>query len=291
MSQPPASKRVEPSAWVHQVSTSVTPFVGNTTITDADRVGFGGLNDHQWKTLVRVLNERNTGDHDRFSGKFFLESWIIDSGSSHHMTCNIESIMDVCDMPPVFIKLPDGRFTTAHMKGTVYLGSQLQLLNVFFVDGLQCHLIYVLQLTQDRRCLFQISDLLCIIQDCITVAVIGAGRQQHRLYLFCGCEAVASVQQFDKLPRELWHCLLGHPAMKEMEMLKISDFSSTGFDNKSSDICIRSKQTRNSFPLSNNKTSSAFDLIHCDLWGPYRTTSICGSRYFLTIIDDYSRAL
>lgn len=71
-SQPPASKRIEPSARVHQVSTSVTPFVGNTTITDVDRVGFSGLNDQQWKTLVRVLNECNTGDHDRFSGIFFL---------------------------------------------------------------------------------------------------------------------------------------------------------------------------------------------------------------------------
>ena len=41
------------------------------------------------------------------------------------MTGNIESLMDVCEMPPVFIKLPDGRFTTAHMKGTVYHGSQV----------------------------------------------------------------------------------------------------------------------------------------------------------------------
>ena len=31
-------------------------------------------------------------------------------------------------------------------------------------------------------------------------------------------------------------------------------------------------------------------LIHCDLWGPYRTTTFCGARYFLTIVDDYSRS-
>lgn len=34
-----------------------------------------------------------------------------------------------------------------------------------------------------------------------------------------------------------------------------------------------------------------FELIHCDLWGPYRTTSICGSKYFLTILDDFTRAV
>lgn len=102
---------------------------------------------------------------------------------------------------------------------------------MFFVDGLQCHLISVSQLTRDRLCLFQISDLLCIIKDCITLTVIGAGKHQYGLNFFCGCEAVASVQQFDKRPRELWHCRLGHSAMNAMEMLKISDFSSTGFDN------------------------------------------------------------
>lgn len=57
------------------------------------------------------------------------------------------------------------------------------------------------------------------------------------------------------------------------------------------DVCLRPKQTRNSFPDSFNKASYPFELIHCDLWGPYRTSAFCGSRYFLTIVDDYSRAV
>ena len=31
--------------------------------------------------------------------------------------------------------------------------------------------------------------------------------------------------------------------------------------------------------------------MHCDLWGPYREPSTNGSRYFLTIVDDFSRAV
>ena len=45
------------------------------------------------------------------------------------------------------------------------------------------------------------------------------------------------------------------------------------------------------FPDSSNNAKEVFDLIHCDLWGPYRTTAFCGSRYFLTILDDHSRAV
>ena len=57
------------------------------------------------------------------------------------------------------------------------------------------------------------------------------------------------------------------------------------------DICFKSKQTRGVFSESINKASVAFELIHVDLWGPYREPSSCGAVYFLTIVDDFSRAV
>lgn len=45
------------------------------------------------------------------------------------------------------------------------------------------------------------------------------------------------------------------------------------------------------FHSSNNKSDEIFDLIHCDLWGPYREPSICNAYYFLTIVDDNSRVV
>ncbi|CAH9080033.1 unnamed protein product [Cuscuta epithymum] len=57
------------------------------------------------------------------------------------------------------------------------------------------------------------------------------------------------------------------------------------------DICLRAKQTRDPFPISLNKTQDIFEMVHCDLWGPYKTPSSCGARHFLTIVDDYSRAV
>lgn len=64
-------------------------------------------------------------------------------------------------MSPILIKLLDGRFTQTTQQGTVYLGSHLSLQNVFFVDGLKCHLISISQLNHDRACVFQITDKLC----------------------------------------------------------------------------------------------------------------------------------
>ena len=44
-----------------------------------------------------------------------------------------------------------------------------------------------------------------------------------------------------------------------------------------------------SLSSSISKSKKCFDLIHVDLWRPYSIPSILGHKYFLTIVDDYSR--
>lgn len=46
---------------------------------------------------------------------------------------------------------------------------------------------------------------------------------------------------------------------------------------------------RLSFPSSNILTTASFELLHDDLWGPYSTLSLLGQRYFLTLMDNFSR--
>ncbi|CAH9079545.1 unnamed protein product [Cuscuta epithymum] len=89
---------------------------------------------------------------------------------------------------------------------------------------------------------------------------------------------------------ELWHQRLGHPSSQVIEKLApVSGLKHTR--GLPCDVCFRAKQTRDSFPTSLNKTHEPFELVHCDLWGPYNTPSSCGARHFLTIVDDYSRAV
>ncbi|KAG7585027.1 GAG-pre-integrase domain [Arabidopsis thaliana x Arabidopsis arenosa] len=271
---------------------NVAALPNTAPLTDADRVGISGLSDPDWKLLQHMLAERKATSPQQLSGKYFFESWVIDTGASNHMTGTLEFLIDVCEMAPILIKLPDGRYTSSTKHGRVVLGSSLRLQEVLFVDGLKCHLISVSQLTRDRGCVFQITDRLCIVQDRITRTLIGAGEQENGLYFFRGVDTqMAIVQAMESLPADVWHRRLGHPSSKALEMLNFSKFSSGSFDSKACDICIHAKQTRDSFPLSSNKTTFPFELVHCDLWGPYRTSSICGSRYFLTILDDYSRAV
>nr|GLL29188.1 uncharacterized protein LOC109170740 [Ipomoea trifida] len=53
---------------------------------------------------------------------------------------------------------------------------------------------------------------------------------------------------------------------------------------------------KNKIPFINGtiqKPSEAncFDLLHVDIWGPYKVATIHGHHYFLTILDDHSRAV
>lgn len=54
-------------------------------------------------------------------------------------------------------------------------------------------------------------------------------------------------------------------------------------------ICPLAKQSRNSFSHSNIKSKAVFELIHVDVWGPYRTKTHSGCNQFVTIPDDFSR--
>ena len=37
------------------------------------------------------------------------------------------------------------------------------------------------------------------------------------------------------------------------------------------------------------RTKSSFEIVHTDVWGPSRSASILGFRYFVTFVDDYSQ--
>ena len=55
-------------------------------------------------------------------------------------------------------------------------------------------------------------------------------------------------------------------------------------------VCPKARLHRQSFPLSITRATRILELIHVDIWGAYKCSTHDGYRYFLTIVDDYSRA-
>lgn len=56
--------------------------------------------------------------------------------------------------------------------------------------------------------------------------------------------------------------------------------------------CELGKQHRNGFPKSQaQRASIPLELVHIDLCGPMRTKSIAGNKYFMLIVDDFTRMI
>ena len=55
------------------------------------------------------------------------------------------------------------------------------------------------------------------------------------------------------------------------------------------EACQFGKQTRLPFKKEGFKSSYALQLVHSDVWGPTKETSIGGNKYYVTFIDDYTR--
>ena len=86
----------------------------------------------------------------------------------------------------------------------------------------------------------------------------------------------------------LWHRRLGHVPMRVLR--KIKEFNTnSSFTIDHCHICPQDRQTRISFPNSYTNVNVVFDLIHIDLWGPYKVATYDGMRYFITLVDDKSR--
>ncbi|KAL0339088.1 UNVERIFIED_CONTAM: Retrovirus-related Pol polyprotein from transposon TNT 1-94 [Sesamum angustifolium] len=88
----------------------------------------------------------------------------------------------------------------------------------------------------------------------------------------------------------VWHNRLGHASMeaiKHIQEVDCTEFSS----NIPCDTCHKAKQSRIPFPVSSSHATAIFDLVHMDLWGPYKANSISGCTYLLTLVDDHSRCL
>ena len=84
----------------------------------------------------------------------------------------------------------------------------------------------------------------------------------------------------------LTHSYLGDPNNSKFWIM-VPRFSS--LSSIKCESCQLGKHTHVPFPKRlDQRTQSPFKLVHIDVWGPSRTESTLGFRYFVTFIDDYS---
>ena len=246
------------------------------------------LTPEQWSKITQIIQEgKLNGGNDKLSGNI-LGDVIIDTCASHHMTGKLSQLVNIRDMSPCLVGFVDGGITTSTSMGDLVFSETISLNDVLYVPKLDCTLILVSKLLKHINCFALFTDAICLLQDHSSKILIGADEEHDRVYYFKDVSMAKGNKTQCKVDQVLWHQRLGHPAFSVFLMV-------SGVRNNvcSSlcDICFRAKQTRDVFFKSCNKTTKCFELIHVDVWGPYRVLSSSGAVYFLTIVDDYSRAV
>ena len=251
---------------------------------------------------ITTLNKDNNENEDIHQTKNSLSSWIIDSGASVHITNSLKLLNNIHKCNEL-ISTANGEIVRASLSGefTGYINNnKFTIKNVYYVPGIKRNIISVSQLIKQHiKIVFhnshgkstvslynsngkRIIDILSNKQNIFKIWITSSSlnylnENNHPEDI----SKICYITNKEKL--NLWHRRLGHFSINgirdKISKISINDPCAT---------CSRSKLKRKSFQRASNNTTRCLEIIHMDLVGPIKE-SIHGNKYFLSILDDFSR--
>ncbi|KAE8708629.1 Cyclic nucleotide-gated ion channel 1 [Hibiscus syriacus] len=137
---------------------------------------------------------------------------------------------------------------------------------------------------EDRETIRIVKGALTVMKGKVTAGNI------YRLLGSTVAGGVHSVESCDDTTK-LWHMRLAHLSERGMAELHKRNLLH-GVKSCKLDFCkycVLGKQTKVRFKTAKHTTQGILDYVHSDVWGPSTTSSLGGSRYYVTFIDDFSR--
>ncbi|KAI3825951.1 hypothetical protein L1987_07722 [Smallanthus sonchifolius] len=223
--------------------------------------------------------------------------WIIDSGANQHMTTSDKNLINCVDVSELNLSVghPNGTKAQIIKIGNLKLTKDVTLRDVMVIPDYCVNLISVNKMAKENKLYTLFTESHCYIQDLVNQKLAMTGNEMGGLYILNSLGTGQNHNLNSQIPKstvtELWHSRLGHPSDQVLKILKINLPFNKQELNHPCDICHMAKQTRSPFSNSDHTTSQVGDLVHLDLWGPFKVTSREGFKYFLTIVDDFSRAV
>ncbi|GKA90962.1 ribonuclease H-like domain-containing protein [Tanacetum coccineum] len=255
---------------------------GNTQANMAGRISF--FNGNDWFNV-------NLSKFYCFLVKTITLGWIIDSGANQHLTTSTIGMINVVDISNLNITVghPNGTVATISHVGDLRLSNNVILYDVLVVLGYCVILLSVNKLIKDSKLFVGFDEDKCYIQDLDKGITLGTGSESGGLYLFDDTKNkslgnVNSVMAFN-VSKDMWHNRLGHLADQVLNVLKVDLNLSKNTSVSICETCHMAKQTREPFPLSDHKSVKPGELVHLDLWGPYRVSSKEGFKLPSSVLN------
>ncbi|GIL49048.1 hypothetical protein Vafri_5519 [Volvox africanus] len=237
-----------------------------------------------------------------------LDAWHLDSASEWHITYDVSELEDVRAVKPEEIFTVVGYDGSKHQP--THIGRYTMWSNT--VKGLKIELnVYVVPKATVKLISAGIFDergaTIVLGHDKALVQAEGrtilradkVGRLYAIRYNPAGCLAskgrsCAAVGSGNS-KAALWHRRLGHLGYTSLERMcrenmvtgmEVDHASLEAASSRVCEPCIYGKHTRGPFPSTGHKAVKPLGLIHLDVCGPMPETSLGGSRYVTTLLDD-----
>ncbi|CAI7884705.1 unnamed protein product [Closterium sp. NIES-54] len=225
-----------------------------------------------------------------------LTHWVIDSGCTSHMTPRADLLDEV--KPPgkiKFVAAASGALLLVIGVGNAKVmganGGLEGLGNVLLVEGLSANLLSVCRLQKSKAkvtfeptsCRAKLGKLLLwnpeekssCIKDLWQLSIIPwNGKPPATAAAAATAKATAGGEEIA-------------PTAGPLDAVKKGAAKEVG----SCPTCLETKFTKFPFSSGTGPAKALLALVHMDVVGPTRAPSLSGSHYFLTIVDDHTRAV
>lgn len=171
--------------------------------------------------------------------------------------------------------------------------------NVLLVKDLSCNLLSIRSLTKKGYKVVFEGDCAYVLFDDETQFMAKVNGNLYEAVFDVDHNVFAGLSgenNINKMSPDLWHFRMAHLNAKDMEKLvkrKMADgleLVNVNAESKFCETCVLGKSTRTPFPPNKiGRSKRILEMIHSDVW-QLDEAAYDGSIYFVSFIDDYSRA-
>ncbi|KAL4341003.1 hypothetical protein GQ457_08G035090 [Hibiscus cannabinus] len=221
--------------------------------------------------------------------------WLVDSGCTSHMKPVAAYFSSLDKSFVTSVKMGNGATVQVHGKGSISVNTpkgKRTIHNVLFIPDLNQSLLSIPQMAKNGFSVQFKGDVCCIFDVCGSkFAELKMKNNSFYLKLDVVCEHVYHAKD-DVSP--LWHRRMGHFNLRTLKYMQsnnfVTDLPMLNISDDKCDSCQLGKSHRLPFSLDGVKRANMkLELVHSDLCGPMKTSSMNGSKYFLLFIDDLTR--
>lgn len=197
------------------------------------------------------------------------------------------------------VKFGDGSLVQIEGKGTINMvcknGEIRKLHGVYYIPTLRSNIISLGQLSEEGYRVVLNGESLWVYDSCgrLMMHVQKFTNRLYKIHIENSKEMCLLTKEEEKT--WLWHSRLGHVNFKAMQLMArnkmVHDFPAIQLPKDLCSSYLLTKQQRKPFFHSNFVAKSVLELIHGDLCGPISPTTPAGTKYFMLLVDDFSRMM